>query len=39
MSKCDVFFFFSGKVSSDDKLMFKLHRYLFSVNLKNLYGV
>ena len=39
MSKCDVFFFFSGKVSFDDKLMFKLHRYLFGVNLKNLYDV
>ena len=34
MSKCGVFFFFSGKVSIDDKSMFKLHRYLFSVNLK-----
>ena len=39
MSKCDVFFFFLGKVSFDDKLMFKLHRYLFSVNLKTLCDV
>ena len=39
MSKCDVFFFFSGKVSFDDKLMIKLHRYLLSVNLKNLCDV
>ena len=34
MSKCGVFFFFTGKVSFDDKLMFNPHRYLFSVNLK-----
>ena len=34
MRKCGVFYFFSGKVSFDDKLIFKLHRYLFSVNLK-----